>query len=158
MRALDSRTVPYEDCARSIYSQSNDCVRTTAGQEDPFELDSNLLLSSGQHGEDRKRQCVPNYCAHTTMKHRYLMIWLTYCIGIACVSKTRDLFAGVRERVLYSDPPSTGRQWYGLRAFMDDTNIALLDYTEHTGRMLHRGRNCTGHLQTGSLAGVAHLL
>ena len=28
----------------------------TAGQEDPFELDSNLLLSSGRHGEDRKRQ------------------------------------------------------------------------------------------------------
>jgi len=31
-------------------------IRTTAGQEDPFELDSNLLLSSGRHGEDRKRQ------------------------------------------------------------------------------------------------------
>lgn len=31
-------------------------LRTTAGQEDPFELDSNLLLSSGRHGEDRKRQ------------------------------------------------------------------------------------------------------
>ena len=27
-----------------------------AGQEDPFELDSNLFLSSGRHGEDRKRQ------------------------------------------------------------------------------------------------------
>ena len=46
----------------------------TAGQEDPFELDSNLLLSSGRHGEDRKRQY---FC--TTMKHRYLTIWLTYC-------------------------------------------------------------------------------
>ena len=54
-------------------------VRTTAGQEDPFELDSNLLLSSGRHGEDRKRQYI--YC--TTMKHRYLTIWLTYCISIA---------------------------------------------------------------------------
>lgn len=32
------------------------CVRATAGQEDPFELDSNLLLSSGRHGKDRKRQ------------------------------------------------------------------------------------------------------
>ena len=31
-------------------------VRATAGQEDPFELDSNLLLSSGRHGEDCKRQ------------------------------------------------------------------------------------------------------
>ena len=31
-------------------------INTTAGQEDPFELDSNLLLSSGRHGEDRKRQ------------------------------------------------------------------------------------------------------
>jgi len=28
----------------------------TAGQQDPFELDSSLLLSSGRHGEDRKRQ------------------------------------------------------------------------------------------------------
>jgi len=28
----------------------------TAGQEDPFELASSLLLSSGRHGEDRKRQ------------------------------------------------------------------------------------------------------
>jgi len=31
-------------------------IRTTAGQEDPFELDSSLLLSSGRHGEDSKRQ------------------------------------------------------------------------------------------------------
>jgi len=46
----------------------------TAGLEDPFELDSSLLLSSGRHGEDRKRQY---FC--TTMKHRYLAIWLTYC-------------------------------------------------------------------------------
>jgi hypothetical protein len=46
----------------------------TAGQEDPFELDSSLLLSSGRHGEDRKRQY---FC--TTMKHPYLAIWLTYC-------------------------------------------------------------------------------
>ena len=30
--------------------------KATAGQEDPFELDSNLLLSSGRHGEDCKRQ------------------------------------------------------------------------------------------------------
>ena len=52
-------------------------IHTTAGQEDPFELDSNLLLSSGRHGEDRKRQYT------TTMKHRYLAIWLTYCISIA---------------------------------------------------------------------------
>ena len=34
----------------------NKLVTATAGQEDPFELDSNLLLSSGRHGEDRKRQ------------------------------------------------------------------------------------------------------
>ena len=54
-------------------------VRATAGQEDPFELDSNLLLSSGRHGEDRKRQCI----FLMTMKHRYLTIWLTYCISIA---------------------------------------------------------------------------
>ena len=31
-------------------------THSTAGQEDPFELDSNLLLSSGRHGEDCKRQ------------------------------------------------------------------------------------------------------
>ena len=30
--------------------------KSSAGQEDPFELDSNLLLSSGRHGEDCKRQ------------------------------------------------------------------------------------------------------
>lgn len=53
-------------------------LRATAGQEDPFELDSNLLLSSGRHGEDRKRQY---FC--TTMKHRYLTIWLTYCTSVA---------------------------------------------------------------------------
>jgi len=46
----------------------------TAGQEDPFELDTNLLLSSGRHGADRKRQYFG-----TIMKHRYLSIWLTYC-------------------------------------------------------------------------------
>ena len=41
---------------------------TTAGQEDPFELDSNLLLSSGRHGEDRKRQYVSTY-DHETPLH-----------------------------------------------------------------------------------------
>ena len=41
----------------SVMFRHHDWVfRTTAGQEDPFELDSNLLLSSGRHGEDRKRQ------------------------------------------------------------------------------------------------------
>ena len=56
---------------------------TTAGQEDPFELDSNLLLSSGRHGEVCKRQylLIIYYC-FTIMKHRYLTIWLTYCISI----------------------------------------------------------------------------
>ena len=72
--------------ALSVYSvlllrfQHFCAVRATAGQEDPFELDSNLLLSSGRHGEDRKRQ-YNSIC--TTMKHRYLTIWLTYCISIA---------------------------------------------------------------------------
>ena len=64
-------------------------LHTTAGQEDPFELDFNLSLSSGQHGEDRKRQYITRICLHmhqyTTMKHRYLMIWLTYCISIASI-------------------------------------------------------------------------
>jgi len=48
-------------------------LSATAGQKDPFELDFSLLLSSGRHGEDRKRQY------HTTLRHRYLAIWLTYC-------------------------------------------------------------------------------
>ena len=42
-------------------------VRTTAGQEDPFELDSNLLLSSGRHGEDRKRQYIHLYDHETPL-------------------------------------------------------------------------------------------
>ena len=54
----------------------------TAGQEDPFELDSNLLLSSGRHGEDCKRQYILYLYIYTNMKHRYLLIWLTYCISI----------------------------------------------------------------------------
>ena len=49
-----------------IYFVFNLCC-ATAGQEDPFELDSNLLLSSGRHGEDCKRQY---FC--TIMKHRDL--------------------------------------------------------------------------------------
>lgn len=40
---------------------------TTAGQEDPFELDSNLLLSSGRHGEDRKRQYIHLYDHETPL-------------------------------------------------------------------------------------------
>ena len=39
----------------------------TAGQEDPFELDSNLLLSSGRHGEDRKRQYINLYDHETPL-------------------------------------------------------------------------------------------
>ena len=42
-------------------------LRTTAGQEDPFELDSNLLLSSGRHGEDRKRQYIHLYDHETPL-------------------------------------------------------------------------------------------
>lgn len=41
---------------QSAVGPVNNPVCATAGQEDPFELDSNLLLSSGRHGEDRKRQ------------------------------------------------------------------------------------------------------
>jgi hypothetical protein len=45
--------------------------------------------STGQHGEDRKRQYIITYLLAdilcTTMKHRYLMIWLTYCISIASI-------------------------------------------------------------------------
>ena len=39
-----------------FFVYTTNCVSATAGQEDPFELDSNLLLSSGRHGEDCKRQ------------------------------------------------------------------------------------------------------
>ena len=35
---------------------------STAGQEDPFELDSNLRLSAGQQDEVRKRQCGRLLC------------------------------------------------------------------------------------------------
>jgi len=36
----------------------NHWIRATAGQEDPFELDSNLLLLANLFGEDRKRQLI----------------------------------------------------------------------------------------------------
>lgn len=71
----------------------------TAGQEDPFELDSNLLLSSGRHGEDRKRQY---FC--TTMKHRYLAIWLTNCTWHChvCFSFWHlSYFPGLWQRVVF---------------------------------------------------------
>ena len=48
---------------------------TTAGQEDPFELDSNLLVLSDPLGEDRKRQL---HLFVTTLKHRYFGTWLIY--------------------------------------------------------------------------------
>ena len=55
-------TAPAYIRLQSIYN-----VRTTAGQEDPFELDSNLLLSSGRHGEDRKRQYIHLYDHETPL-------------------------------------------------------------------------------------------
>ena len=39
-----------------IFIIVNQYTRATAGQEDPFELDSNLLLLSIWYGEDSKRQ------------------------------------------------------------------------------------------------------
>ena len=56
--------------------------KATAGQEDPFELDSNLLLSSGRHGEDVRGSITS---VISIMKHRYLLIWLTYCISITII-------------------------------------------------------------------------
>ena len=53
--------------ARNESFTLNYYVRTTAGQEDPFELDSNLLLSSGRHGEDRKRQYIQLYDHETPL-------------------------------------------------------------------------------------------
>ena len=64
---------------------------STAGQEDPFELDSNLRLSAGQQDEVRKRQCsrLLYLLMHTndcmSMGHLYLLIWLTYWAGIVLV-------------------------------------------------------------------------
>jgi general secretion pathway protein E len=49
--------VPINSCVLRVGLEL--VIRTTAGQEDPFELDSNLLLSVDQHGEDRKRQSTP---------------------------------------------------------------------------------------------------
>jgi len=48
--------VPINSCVSRVRLEL--VIRTTAGQEDPFELDSNLLLSVDQHGEDRKRQLI----------------------------------------------------------------------------------------------------
>lgn len=41
-------------------------LRTTAGQEDPFELDSNLSLSSGRHGEVVRGSIILLYYDHET--------------------------------------------------------------------------------------------
>lgn len=46
----------FVSCIVVLFRQHVLCIRATAGQEDPFELDSNLLLSSGRQGVDRKRQ------------------------------------------------------------------------------------------------------
>ncbi len=43
--------------SKPIHSWIN-WIRATAGQEDPFELDSNLLLLANLFGEDRKRQLI----------------------------------------------------------------------------------------------------
>lgn len=55
-------------------------VCATAGQEDPFELDSNLSLSSGRHGEDRKRQYLTVQPWNTAT---WRFGWLTAIYGIA---------------------------------------------------------------------------
>jgi len=62
-----------ETPAIRAWAPAADIYETEHNLVDPFELDSSLLLSSGRHGEDRKRQY------HTTLRHRYLAIWLTYC-------------------------------------------------------------------------------
>ena len=54
-------------CLVTLRFQHFCAVRATAGQEDPFELDSNLLLSSGRHGEDRKRQYIHLYDHETPL-------------------------------------------------------------------------------------------
>ena len=57
-------------------------VCATAGQEDPFELDSNLSLSSGRHGEDRKRQYLRVRPWNTaTWRFGWLTVILWYCIS-----------------------------------------------------------------------------
>ena len=52
-----THSISHKQC--SFVTRYVSCVSfhiATAGQEDPFELDSSLLLSSGRKGEDRKRQ------------------------------------------------------------------------------------------------------
>ena len=78
----------------SVMFRHHDWVfRTTAGQEDPFELDSNLLLSSGRHGEDRKRQY--NFIVRPWNTATWRFGWLTVlALPFYSISKTHtyDLF------------------------------------------------------------------
>ena len=70
----------------------------TAGQEDPFELDSNLLLSSGRHGEDRKRQYFVRPWNTATWRFGWLTVhqvrncllfFVSRMIHVACFSYSR---------------------------------------------------------------------
>ncbi len=72
----------------SVMFRHHDWVfRTTAGQEDPFELDSNLLLSSGRHGEDRKRQY--NFIVRPWNTATWRFGWLTVlALPFYSISKT----------------------------------------------------------------------
>ena len=65
--------VPINSCVLRVGLEL--VIRTTAGQEDPFELDSNLLLSVDQHGEDRKRQSTP--CVRPWNTATWRFGWLT---------------------------------------------------------------------------------
>ena len=63
-------------------------LRTTAGQEDPFELDSNLLLSSGRHGEDRKRQYILLYDHETPLLDDLADLLYQHCLSTVLVKPT----------------------------------------------------------------------
>jgi len=157
-------------------------LQSTAGQEDPFELHSNLgLLASGQ-GKDRKRQCI---LICTTLKHHYLSIWLANCTqsGIAWICIV--LFNGgevcVDLPLLTTTPVacSTPSDWalssyyqsIVLGWFSKERKCVCVCLHTYTRSLLlsipypnfwsdrpfgqRNKSNSTGHSQTGSLAGVA---
>ena len=97
----------------SVMFRHHDCVlRTTAGQEDPFELDSNLLLSSGRHGEDRKRQCSYLYDHETPLLDDladllYQHCLLTVLVKLTLSSRFAALFECARSMLPRCNPSST---------------------------------------------------
>ena len=125
------------------------------GQEDPFELDSNLWLSSGRPGEDRKRQFTYLLDDHETpllydLAHNrvsiafYVKLVKNRISDGTCVRVCVCACMGTCARDQHSDV-SRRSDLRQLPCFM---SFVHLDY----GTRVH------GTLADGSLAGVAHLL